>query len=112
MSESEQDDTVAVVESQDERRGPERVVLCSARAVVLDDLSPSTLRAVLDALDGETEPIEVRYAVAVAPGSADEAIRAVAGKSGEADCIPGTWYAPPKASWFASGTVTERPPLG
>lgn len=114
MSESEQDGPV-VADVQDERRGPERVVLRGVRAIVLDDLAPGMQDEVIAALRGIGLPggitSEAWLPVALRAGQADKAIEAFAGKSGALACLPGTYKAIPAGSWFVSPQVIE-PPLG
>lgn len=100
----------------DEVKGAQRVILRNVEVVVLDDLS-GDLRAEVGALltrVGANDPppvVEAWIAVAARTGTPESTVAAYAGKSGDAESVPGTYKAVPYGAWFVR-TQRVEPPLG
>lgn len=97
----------ATADEQDGRKGAERIVLRGRSALVLDELSAATRRAVLDAAS-PAEPRLMWEPVARRTGTVEAAIKSFSGPSGRPDHA-GTFRAVPASNWYVAPLVIEPP---
>lgn len=92
-------------------KGTARVVLRGVQAVRLDDLALGTRRQVMELLGADAGSVvgEGWFAVAARTGTPEGAVASYAGTSGEPDCKPGKYKAPPTSSWFVRSQNVEPP---
>jgi hypothetical protein len=113
----EQDGTLrraAPAGAEDEQvKGTARVVLRGVQVIVLDDLTPDKRRDILGlsgvGSDAAPRVQEAWVAVAARTGTPESVVASYAGSSGEPDCKPGKYKAPPAGAWFVRAQHVEPP---
>jgi hypothetical protein len=109
MTDEQTGEGAAPANGADEVKGAQRVILRGVEVVVLDDLTAAVRKQVLE-LVGAERAAEGWLAVAARTGTPESTVAAYAGKSGDAESVPGTYKAVPYGAWFVR-TQRVEPPL-